>query len=347
MNHSRIKRLIRSAIKQTKLDLRGLNVLTEAATGYYALTPIIAALAGANSVLAYARTTRFGAAENVGIEVAELADTLDAGSTIEILTDKSDLRIASADIVTNLGMLRPLNAPFLAQLKKTAVIPLMWETWEFRPSDLDLAECRRLGIPVLGTDEHQSSLDIFHYVGLLPVKLLLEAGIEIYRSKIAVLGSGEFAAMAVNALRKIGAITVQIDTTNTEWAKVMMKESVDLDALCIIEHHCSAQLIGPTGCISARDLAAAAPGLTIVHVCGGADRSSLADAGCKCAPSHFASPGSMSVATDYVGPKPLIDLHTAGLRVGEVMARCRLDGLDRTESERQTLQVEPLAQPFP
>jgi hypothetical protein len=31
--------------------------------------------------------------------------------------------------------------------------------------------------------------------------------------------------------------------------------------------------------------------------------------------------GYMTVATDYLGPRPVIDLHAAGLKVGEALSR--------------------------
>ena len=54
----------------------------------------------------------------------------------------------------------------------------------------------------------------------------------------------------------------------------------------------------------------------------------------------------MSVATDYLGPKPVIALHTAGLKVGEAMARTRLAGLDPIEAEKKVLRDLPLAMGF-
>lgn len=51
---SRLVKAIVAALDRLELNLAGLGVLTEAATGMYAATPVIAALAGAE-VLAYAR----------------------------------------------------------------------------------------------------------------------------------------------------------------------------------------------------------------------------------------------------------------------------------------------------
>ena len=67
----------------------------------------------------------------------------------------------------------------------------------------------------------------------------------------------------------------------------------------------------------------------------------------RCAPEIFAAAGSMSVTTDYVGPKPLIDLHAAGLRVGELLTRARQRGLDARAAELAVLETCPFAQDFP
>lgn len=62
MDEHRVGRLMKAAIETFELDLAGLTVLTEAATGYCALTPVLAAVAGADRVLALARDSRHGTA---------------------------------------------------------------------------------------------------------------------------------------------------------------------------------------------------------------------------------------------------------------------------------------------
>ena len=50
MNIKRIEKLIPDAIDTYDLDLSGLTVFTEAASGNYVVTPLIAALAGSDRV---------------------------------------------------------------------------------------------------------------------------------------------------------------------------------------------------------------------------------------------------------------------------------------------------------
>ncbi len=48
-------------------------------------------------------------------------------------------------------------------------------------------------------------------------------------------------------------------------------------------------------------------------------------------------PGYMTVTTDHVGPRPVVDLHAAGLKVGEMAVRCRRAGLDAAAVARSVV----------
>lgn len=319
----RVHKLIHNAIKTLELDLTGLTVLTECASGWYSLTPVIAAVAGAKKVIALGKDTRYGTFESCCDQVNTIATELNVADKICFTNDRSSPVLKEADIVTNLGMLRPLDKMFLAQLKPTCVIPLMWETWEFRPEDLDLEECKRLGIPVIGTNEHHPDLQIFPYVGWLAVKLLFECGIEVFRSKIIVLGHGEFAELSQAACQSAGAETLFIDTNASEALLLPQNRNFleDADAILVMDHHSRKMIIGKDASITPKMLHELNPYLTVVHVSGGVSREELLESSITCWPEKFAPAGYMSAATDYLGPRPMIDLHTAGLKVGELSKR--------------------------
>src|SRR5438034_8191063 len=85
MNEPRVRWLMEKAIEAFELDLSGLVVLTEAATGYYQLTPLIAALAGADRVLALTRDSQFGPAVDVRDATLALAARWGVDERIEVL----------------------------------------------------------------------------------------------------------------------------------------------------------------------------------------------------------------------------------------------------------------------
>ena len=348
MNIKRFEKLIPDAIDTYDLDLSGLTVFTEAASGNYVVTPLIAALAGSDRVFAITRDSRHGKAADIRNFTLELAQRWGVDHRIEVVSDKIPSVLSQVDIVTNLGFVRPIDKNMIAHLKPTAVLPLMWETWEFREADLDRAECRRVGIMVLGTNEREVGLDLFTYVGYLAVKLAFELEIEIYRSKVVVIGSSPFGEGSVKIFDKLEANVRYIDLSTgdsleTEPTRAMMR---DVDLVVLVEHHSPACLIGSEGQITVDELLALSPHLSIAHIAGNINREEIDSAAIPCLPQKSAAPGYMSVTTDYLGPKPVIALHTAGLKVGEEMARARLAGLNPVEAERKVLRDLPLAMGF-
>ena len=73
MDVRRLVRLARASVADMRIDLDDAVVVTEAATGAYAVTPVIAALAGARHVYAFTRATRFG---SVAAQLRTFVDSL-------------------------------------------------------------------------------------------------------------------------------------------------------------------------------------------------------------------------------------------------------------------------------
>jgi hypothetical protein len=137
-----IKTKIEEAVSRLNLDLSGKVVLTEAATGAYIVTPVIAALAGAE-VYAFTRDTRYGSVDDVRKQTNDLLEQFgDRNLSVSIIDSLTPEVIAKADIITNSGHLRPLNSEKLQHARSTVVIPLMYEGWEWRDADLDIDYCK-------------------------------------------------------------------------------------------------------------------------------------------------------------------------------------------------------------
>ncbi len=347
LNLARCQRLAEFSIGSVGLDLSGLVVLTEAATGPYALTAPLAAMAGAEQVVALSRDSRFGSRAEATAQTLEAAEAFSVGSKIDIIEDRNDSRIGCADVVTNLGFVRPLNRELLHRLKPSAAIALMFEAWEFREQDIDLFTCRELDIPVLATDEGVPQLKTLDYLGPVAMRLLFECGIEVYRADLLICGSAPFADALTRKLAGIAGTIGQIDVSGLSSAEKEQTEAkiAGADALIVAEHRLKDRLIGTHGYWTAAELKRINPGLAVVHIAGDVERDALIAECIPHAPQHdFALPGFMSVTTAYVGPRPLIELHAGGLRVGELLARARLAGYSREESERRALAASPLCQ---
>lgn len=325
-------KLILKAIDHFKLNLKGLIVLTEAANGNYVWGPVIAAKAGAK-VIAFAKTSRYGSVEKIKAETNELAKKFRISDSIDIIAKLSSTALGKADIITNSGFLRPLDKNKLKGCKKTAVIPLMWETWEYRKEDLDLSFCHKNGIPVLGTNESIGYLNTFSYLGPVVKKLLLENNIEIQNCTFGLVGNGKFVKAITKSLISDGANCIDITKFSIR-DKQFIK---NCDALIFADHESNTQYIGKNARITGKEIKSINPDLLIVHISGNIDPRDLKTSGIRYCPECIAQPHHMSVSTDYAGPKPLIDLFTAGLKVGELLAGPRKKGLSYDKSIQSAL----------
>lgn len=340
MNYERARWLVAKARERLELDLSGMVVLTEAATRYYALSPLIGAQAGAEKVYCLASDTRYGSADEAVRQVLALAEQWDVRDVVEILDDREDTRLENVNIITNLGAVRPIDRQLLEAVSSVAAVSLMWETWEHREADVNLKACREMDVPVGGTNEAAPSVRTKDYLGPLALKLLFECHIEGYRSKVLVVGGKDFGEPVAGYLSTTGVDVVRLDPSEGweqgggEPEELERIVSFGADAIVVAEHRDPVPLLGPGALIEPNDILRMGAGVSVVHICGEVDQTALLEAGINCVPDRFSSWGHMSVTTAYLGPRPLVDLHSAGLKVGQEMISLKKEERSAVEVER-------------
>ena len=350
IKEQRIRESIRKIIAKFALNLDGLTVFTEAATGNYQYTPITAALAGAKEVFAVAGDSKYGKKEEVKERTLREAKALGVDSKITILFEKDRDCLSKSDIITNSGFVRPITGEMISWMKPTAVIPLMWETWEFRPEELDLEACRERGILVLGTNEHHPSLNLFRSNGFLICKLLFDRGFGVYKDNLLLVASGHIGDSAADFLisNDISFSRVVFDDNVPEHQKAFVHNREEVingldkyDALIIAELHHNVDILSRNGFIPTGLLKQKNPLVQIIHICGSVNKDDILREGLAIYPENIRPFGYMTVSPDYLGAKTVLELNTAGLKVGEVMARCRLKGMSIDETIKYTLENSP------
>ena len=300
------------ALAATGLDLSGLTVLTEAATGAYATTAVIAAMAGAERVYAVAKPNRHGTAAEAKQQTLDLASTAGVADRISVLDAVGPDALQNADIVTNSGHLRPLTASTINHLPDRAVIALMFEAWEFRQEDLDIDACFRRGIPVVGVNERHPAVDVFSFLGPLCVKQLQDCGLAVYSNRIALVCDNDFAGPLFSGISSAGASVAQFEDV----------ESVhpdDWDAVVVALQPKAEVRIGPP---EAEHLAARVPArTTIVQFWGDMDRQALQASDLAVWPPSPPALGHMGILLSDIGPEPIVRSQTGGLRAAEWVRR--------------------------
>jgi hypothetical protein len=305
---------VSDAVDQCALDLDGAAVLTEAATGAYVVTPVIAALAGAGSVDAVTRASRYGSVEQVVAATEELAAAAGVTGAIRIHTQITAELVGAADIVTNSGHLRPLDARVVSWMRPTAVVPLMFEAWEIDlgRADVDLEAMSRRGIRVAGTNERHPAVDVFSFLGPMAVKLFLDAEVCVLKSRVLVLCDNPFEPYITEHLRRSGALVTSRDSLDDA------DLGPELDAIVVAlrpedDHVVGRRLVE----LIARD----APNATLLQFWGDVDRQACAELGVGCVPTDAPGRGHMGVLPSAVGPEAVVRLQAGGLKVAAILRR--------------------------
>lgn len=300
---------IKYSINKFNLNLNNKIILTEAATGNYVVTPIISALSGAKKVYAYTKNSKYGSIEDVKNQTLKLAKLCNIKNKIEIITDLNNINLKKVDILTNNGFLRPINRKIIKNLNSNCVIPLMWETWEFRDSDLDLEACIKKNIKVYGTNEDDSRLKTKEYIGYMVLKFLLDFKHTPISSNVLILGCDYFNLYIEKVLKQNSYNYTIINN---------YKNKIDIskyDVIVLAEHYKKDLLIGSNGFIKTKKIS---KNIDVIHICGNVDFS---DANFRYIPKKPAKFGFMSYTADYMGSQVVVDLHTAGLKVAEGMLK--------------------------
>jgi hypothetical protein len=170
-----------------------------------------------------------------------------------------------------------------------------------------------------------------------------------------VAGDGEAYAHVVRGLAQAGArvLVATADTAGrvglyggerigvTLGEAAVLSRLAEADALVLCPGTPDQRFVGPGGVIDAARLASAAPHLAVVGEEADADLRLLAGAGLRCWPGA-SGPGHLF---DLL-PQPVIELHTAGLKVGEIMTHARRRGSSPLAAE-QLAAAEAHAQLLP
>lgn len=328
---------IQDAIVRLKLDLSGKTVLTEAATGAYVVTPVIAALAGAR-VFAYTKDTRYGSVQEVREQTLNLLKESDKKNLmLEVVDELTPEILAAADIITNSGHLRPLDETKLKQTKPGAVIPLMYEAWEWRDADLSLTFCKEHGLIAGATNERHPDVDVFNYLGDMAIKLILDAGLSFQNNKFVLVSNNDFGPFIAKKLSTITTLAVcdleerksDYAGMNITWAgnfpdlqiptSFRKSEAVVFTAYPFVD-----SWIGEGLSIDTTILKQQLDHPYILRYAGEIDTNSCKSEGILYYPEEV-KPGHMGVLPSAIGFDPIIRLQSGGLKAAELMLKGQTD----------------------
>lgn len=321
---------VRGVVEELELDLRGRVVLTEAATGPYVVTPVIAALAGAE-VHAYTKATRYGTVTEVSRQTLTLARQLGVDHRLNILDSLDEATIRRADVITNSGHLRPLQRSWLRHARSDTVIALMFEAWEVRPGDMDLAYLQSRGIRVVATNERHPDVGVFSYLGELAVRQIHLAGLSLTRNRFVLYCNNPFGPYLAATLSAVCGELIVIDEVGAREAYADTKISWygdcadfraqlprdDIDGIVLAAYPFDREWVGAGGIVGADWLAQNLPGAALLRFAGHVDEAALRRHQIPHFPEHVPA-GHMGSLLSELGPDPVIRLQAGSFKAAEV-----------------------------
>ena len=247
-----------------------------------------------------------------------------------------------ANITTNSGMLRPFNEEKIGKLNPNSMISLMWETWELRDGEIDTEACQTRGIPVVGTNEHFEKADLFCYPGMLCLKMLFEMGLEVGNNSFVLLGEGLTGSLIARDFRRLGIDFDWFVDSTEKYAKEgpcqhysQIKKILErnrIDAVICADHFSQSPVFGVNGYMEFQLLIESFPLIQWAHLTGPIDRDEIQASGIRYFPTEIQPTGYMTYVTENLGWEPVILLNSAGLKVGELVAKARNTGLSIEDS---------------
>lgn len=344
---SRAVELAKRQVETLKLDLNGLTVLTECASNAYGYTAFMALIAGAR-VIALGKDSTHGKFENSKKAILDMVEREKLTNfQIDFFENElPDNMWAKAEIITNSGFLRPFTREKISRMGDKAVLPLMWETWELRPNELDIKACQDFSIPVIGTNEHFPGADMFGYPGMLAIKLILESGLELINNIIVLLGGGLTGRLIAETFTNLKLDFIWFTENGNEknyfnhkYSDLnLLLEQENLDLIFCADHVTMSEIVGRQSTITFSDIKKRFKNIAWCHLMGPIDTEELKSSGIDFYPKSIKPFGYMSYDTDNLGWGPVIILNSAGLKVGEIAARSRMAGNSVENAIRETVE---------
>ena len=318
-------------IDSLQLNLKGKIILTEAATGSYMVTPIIASMAGAK-VFAFTKKTQYGTVKQVVEAYYELFRQWKINPDIKFIDKVDSQVINNVDVITNSGHLRPLDKEKLRFVNEKAVISLMYEAWEYRKEDLDLNYCHKRQIKVGGTSERHPDVDVFNYLGDVAIKLILDSGLCLYNNRFVLICNNDFGPYIAKVISKhcqnLGVIDKKerrrLYSKDIDWLGNFPEFSIpekykSAEAILFTAYPFTENWIGKKGWpIEASKLKEQFNSPYILRYAGDIDTKVLDKLGVRYFPKDVSS-GHMGILPSAIGLDPILKLQAGGLKVGELM----------------------------
>jgi hypothetical protein len=311
LKNSKYFELIKQNIETFKLNLSNYNVLLPVSPKEPALMAVIAAIAGAKNI--YVKTNKPQIKDNINKTATELGF-----ENIKCVDNTTQELLSGINIVVKGGEIDKIDSAFINQLNKKSVITLFPENLDFNDAEnIDLEACSKARISVAGIDPEDKNLNLYKYFSHIILKRCYEAGLDVYKSHVLLIGHGNLLDSSLQLLKVAGAIVYSCNIQTSIDQAFLLKRLPELDAIIVMDYpQTSKQVIGSKGSISISDIVDLCPNVKVIHFSGKLEENSLTFGKIKYFPAKITQ-NSINLNIRELGEKGLVEIATVCLKVAD------------------------------
>lgn len=325
MNDS-IIRLIRQSVRYFRLNLEGLNVLLTPSIRSSAIFPLIANISGAKNVVVQTNDPR------VQEEIIGYQNHLGLNNNFHFIESPTPEFLKQIDIVAK-GDNMFIDKAFVSSLNENAVISLYPKNFDFTDvSNIDTEACTDKKIPVVAVNPADYSLMLYRYFAHIIVKRCYQVNLDVYRSRLLLIGHGDMLDNTMSHLKMSGAQVYAVHTDKEIDKAYISKHLPEMDAIVLVDYpNKGGNLLGYDSAINIDELMEINPDIKVIHVSGKVTDHAIVSSKISFTPQILTST-QLNIAPNEIGLRLICEASTATLKAAEAMLLNKNNSLQKSES---------------
>lgn len=309
-------RYIKNSIKTFELDLTDLNVFVPILSKYSSVFPIMASLAGAKEVFAITDDL-----DTIN-RTAMYQQQYDWETEVNFINDINQQMLPKLDIIVKGDDTSYFDKKIINFIKQDCVISYFSQNFDFSAvSGIDVESCTEKNIKILLLNPNCKELGLFKHLSHLILKRCYENEINLFKSKILLLGGGELTENILSILKSVGANVFSASTTRPEDKDYALRHISDAEALIICEYPTnSASIIGNNGFLNISEIKEKNSEIKIMHLSGRIEMNPLILSGLEYYPDTIIQ-NSLNLNIRETGLKLISDTAAAILKSAESLIK--------------------------
>ncbi len=310
LKNKKYKELIRQYIDKYNLDLQGYNVLIPVFEPDPLLFSVIAGAAGANNIYAY----------NPKININEKKNAVPGEFDFDITV----LGSLPYEILPNLSIILKNSTVSIKDEKcnclpvRDFAISLLPDNLDFfNPQDTDIKTLKDKKIPVLCHNPEDQRFDLYQHLSNIIIKRCYKLGLDVFRTKILLVGHGNFLNTTLGLLKSMGAMVYVCNTGLPFDQSYVLKHLKDIDIIIAMDYPDQGnQIVGSNGVVDIGDIVDLCPFVRVMQVSGEIETGSLKLGGVRYYPDEVVK-DTLNVNIKELGERGVVELAVSCLKLAE------------------------------